>query len=74
MHYISTIQCMNLIYTIMSAIDDIAVDWVADNIYWIDAIWARIEVANLNGEFRAEIVRVGPNTNPRGIAVDPERR
>ncbi|CAI8030562.1 Low-density lipoprotein receptor-related protein 4 [Geodia barretti] len=63
-----------LVSSYISAVDDIAVDWVADNIYWIDAIWARIEVANLNGKFRAEIVRVGPNTNPRGIAVDPERR
>jgi hypothetical protein len=63
-----------LVSSFISAVDDIAVDWVADNIYWIDAIWARIEVANLNGEFRAEIIRVGPNTNPRGIAVDPERR
>ena len=56
------------------ALDDIAVDWVANNVYWVDAVWSRIEVADLNGMYRAELIRVGANTNPRGIAVDPERR
>lgn len=49
-------------------------DWVANNIYWADAVWARIEVADINGMYRRELLRVGANTSPRGIAVDPERR
>ena len=54
--------------------DDIAVDWVANNVYWVDAIWSRIEVADLNGTYRAELIQVGANSNPRAITVDPHTR
>ena len=52
-------------------IDDLAVDWVSNNVYWVDAAWARIEVLDLNRRFRAEVLRTGANTNPRSIAVEP---
>lgn len=54
--------------------DDIAVDWIANNLYWVDSVWARIEALNLDSRERAEIVRVGANTRPRAIAVDPINR
>lgn len=54
--------------------DDVAVDWIANNLYWTDAVWARIEVMNLDTLDRAEVLRTGPNTNPRAIAVDPTTR
>lgn len=54
--------------------DDIAVDWVANNLYWVDAVWARIEVLDLDNNYRKELIHAGPNTNPRGIAVDPATR
>ena len=37
-------------------------------------MWARIEVLDLDSLYRAEILRVGPNTNPRAIAVEPDKR
>ena len=54
--------------------DDIAVDWVANNVYWVDAVWARVEVADIDGRYRRELFQTGANTNPRGIAVDPITR
>lgn len=50
---------------------DLAVDWVANNLYWVDSGWARIEVLSLSTMYRAEVLRTGANTNPTAIAVDP---
>ena len=58
----------------LSQKDDIAVDWVANNVYWVDAVWSRIEVADLNGTYRAQLIPVGANSNPRAIAVEPQTR
>lgn len=57
--------------TVSGLSDDIAVDWVSNKLYWVDAAWARIEVLDLDSLIRVELLRVGPNTNPRGIAVEP---
>lgn len=54
--------------------DDIAIDWIGNNLYWADAVWSRIEVMNLNNQARAEVLRTSPNYNPRAIAVDPTTR
>ena len=59
---------------VCTLIDDIAIDWVSNKLYWVDAAWARIEVLDLNTQFRAELLRVGANTNPRAIAVEPYTR
>lgn len=54
--------------------DDIAVDWVGNNLYWTDAFYARIEVMDLDTRHRRELLRTGNNTIPRAIAVDPSTR
>ena len=54
--------------------DDLAMDWVSSTLYWVDAAWARIEVLDFSTRYRAELLRTGPNTNPRAIAVEPQRR
>ena len=56
------------------SIEDIAVDWVSNKLYWVDAAWARIEVLDLESRYRAEVLRVGPNTNPSAIALEPQLR
>lgn len=57
--------------------DDVAVDWINDKLYWVDSLWARIEVMDISvdgsGE-RAEVVKLSNHTIPRGIAVDPTSR
>jgi len=54
--------------------DDIALDWVGNNLYWTDAFYARIEVLDLDTLERAELFRTGANTVPRAIVVDPGTR
>ena len=54
--------------------DDVAIDWIGNNLYWVDSLWARIEVMNLDTRSRRELLQTGPNTNPRAIAVDPTTR
>lgn len=58
----------------LNLLDDIAVDWVSNKLYWVDAVWARIEVLDLDSLLRAEVLRIGPNTLPRAIAVEPTTR
>ena len=60
--------------TVLLYAADLAVDWVANNLYWVDSAWARIEVLSLNKLYRAEVLLTGPNTNPTAIAVDPVSR
>ena len=66
-------QNLSLIFTVDSA-DDIAVDWVGNTLYWTDAIYARIEVLDLDTMERAQLFRTGANTIPRAIIVDPGTR
>ena len=55
-------------------LDDIAMDWIGNNLYWTDAIYARIEVMDLDTMQRMELLRTGGNTIPRAIVVDPSTR
>ena len=55
-------------------LDDIAVDWIGNNLYWTDAVHARIEVMDMDTGYRMELMRTGANTIPRAIAVDPSTR
>jgi hypothetical protein len=57
----------------IAAVDDLAIDWIGNNLYWTDSTWSRIEVMNLETLNRAELLRTGPNFNPRSIAVDPTK-
>jgi DNA-binding beta-propeller fold protein YncE len=52
--------------------DGIAVDWIADNIYFTESRGGRIDVVNLEGRFRR--VLVDNLSSPRGLAVDPSQR
>ena len=56
------------------SLDDIALDWVSNKLYWADAVWARIEALDLNSSVRVEVLSTGANTAPRAIAVDPINR
>lgn len=52
--------------------DGIAVDWIGENVYFTESRGSRIDVVNLEGQYRHVLVdNLG---SPRGLAVDPSRR
>lgn len=50
--------------------EDMVVDWVAKNIYWVDTGSKRIEVARTDGTSRRVIVWKDLH-QPRALAIDP---
>ena len=52
--------------------EGIAVDWVAQNLYWTDCGTKRIEVSRVNGTSRKVIISDGL-AQPRAICLDPAR-
>lgn len=50
--------------------DSLAVDWVANNIYWTDSMHKIVEVARLDGS-SAKIIINNSLDSPRAIAVFP---
>lgn len=50
----------------------IAVDWLADNLYWTDAALKKIEVSRLDGTCR-KVVLTGGLDDPRSIILYPKR-
>lgn len=62
-------MCISIVCT-----EDIALDWVSNNLYWTESITGNIEVLDLNILERAVILNTGANSIPRGVAVDPATR
>ncbi len=50
--------------------EGLAVDWLAQNLYWVDSTLDQIEVAKLDGRWRATVV-AGQMHNLRALALDP---
>lgn len=50
----------------------VAVDWLADNLYWADADKASIEVARLDGTLRKLLVTTTTGT-PRALVLHPKK-
>ncbi|CAH0551681.1 unnamed protein product [Brassicogethes aeneus] len=59
-----------VVQTGLSRAEGLAVDWIGENLYWIESNLDQIEVAKLNGSFRRTLV-AGDMESPRAIAVDP---
>ncbi len=53
--------------------EGIAVDWIAERIYWVESSLDQIEVARFDGSMRLTIIS-GSMEGPRAIAVDPRDR
>lgn len=54
----------------LSTAEGLAVDWVAENLYWVESNLDQIEVARLNGSYRRTLI-AGEMESPRAIALDP---
>lgn len=50
--------------------EGLAVDWMGENLYWVESNLDQIEVARFNGSFRRSLV-AGDLDSPRSIALDP---
>lgn len=56
----------------LSTPNGLAVDWLADNIYWTDTTRKVLEVARLDGSSRKVIVFAGLD-EPRAVALFPSK-
>lgn len=54
----------------LSTAEGLAVDWIGQNLYWVESNLDQIEVAKLNGSFRRTLI-AGDMESPRAVAVDP---
>lgn len=54
----------------LATTEGVAVDWIADNIYWVESNLDQIEVAKLDGSNRTTLI-AGNMTSPRAIVLDP---
>ena len=50
--------------------EGLAVDWVGENIYWVESKLDQIEVAKLDGRYRRTLIS-NDIQSPRAIALDP---
>lgn len=59
-----------VVQTGLSTAEGLAVDWIGENLYWVESNLDQIEVSKLNGSFRRTLI-AGDMESPRAIAVDP---
>ncbi|XP_063218358.1 prolow-density lipoprotein receptor-related protein 1 [Bacillus rossius redtenbacheri] len=59
-----------VVQTGLATAEGLAVDWIGENLYWVESNLDQIEVARLNGSFRKTLV-AGDMESPRAIALDP---
>lgn len=53
-------------------VEGLALDWLGDNIYWVDAGGKKIEVSRADGRFRKTLLTSNLD-RPRAIVLDPKR-
>ena len=51
-------------------VEDIAVDWVAYKLYWIDSSVKQIEVSELDGKHSTPLL-LASLKNPKSLVLDP---
>lgn len=52
--------------------EGLALDWLGDNIYWVDAGAKKIELSRTDGRFRKSLITSNLD-RPRAIVLDPKR-
>ncbi|XP_050691158.1 prolow-density lipoprotein receptor-related protein 1-like isoform X1 [Eriocheir sinensis] len=59
-----------VVQTGLGTAEGLAVDWMGENLYWVESNLDQIEVAKLNGSYRRILV-TSHMENPRAISLDP---
>ena len=60
----------HLVTYILDKADGMAVDWIYNHIYWIDATHKHVKIANLDGSLRKILIETDL-VLPRAIVVHP---
>lgn len=63
---------VSIVSTNLTTPDGLAVDWIADNIYWTDAGRKVLEVARIDGTSRKVLVHDYLD-EPRALAIFPRK-
>ena len=58
-----------LVHSYLESVEGLRIDWINDNLYWVESKKRHIEVARLDGSMRSSLL--GPLGKPRGLALDP---
>lgn len=67
-HSLSNVQ--TIIENGLTRIEGMAVDWIGQNLYWVESHMDQIEVAKLNGSYRRTLISGGMES-PRSLVLDP---
>lgn len=59
-----------VVQTGLGTAEGLAVDWMGENLYWVESNMDQIEVAKLNGSYRRTLI-TSHMKNPRAISLDP---
>jgi len=59
-----------VVHSGLTTAEGLAVDWIGENLYWIESNLDQIEVAKINGSFRKTLIS-GNMHSPRALALDP---
>jgi low-density lipoprotein receptor-related protein 1 (alpha-2-macroglobulin receptor) len=54
----------------LATTEGLAVDWIAERIYWVESNLDQIEVAKFDGTMRTTLI-AGNMSSPRAVVVDP---
>lgn len=54
----------------LATTEGLAIDWIGENIYWVESNLDQIEVAKLDGSNRTTLI-AGGMVSPRAIVLDP---
>ena len=55
----------------LATTEGLAVDWIAERIYWVESNLDQIEVAKFDGSMRTTLIAGNNMSSPRAIVVDP---
>ena len=60
-----------VIETGLATVEGLAVDWIGENLYWVESKIDQIEVSKLDGRFRKTLIAGDGMESARAIALDP---
>lgn len=73
-HLYKTVHVLKVYIFLAYFTEGLAWDWVNEMLYWIDACDKDIEVFDPRTGYRKVLFQTGPDSDPRGIVVDPTTR